>query len=257
MREYTYPCLTRIADGVVTGRSYNLGDLRRCLSAGPRVEAIDDLLLDLSRILDTKEPVPDQVVADRTGFEDRLRAFLAVLDEISPLAEDPDVARTGSVHVATLPGDRDAGGLLWRRLLADNGYGVRALGVKAPPIIASHAARETPDGLVLHIGTPRVRAAVQAVVVNLLRKGTRVPLLVGGPGVDADFAQWVAVPGGGQPYWGGVYYCEDAREMLEVLRKVVLYEPPPVAHSHDWGDLAEGGCTGCDACSLAAACDLR
>ena len=67
------------------------------------------------------------------------------------------------------------------------------------------------------------------------------------------------MPEGGAHYWAGVYYCEDVPEALQVLQQIVLYEPPPQAHTHDHGqeqlDVA-GGCNSCGGCVLADSCDM-
>jgi cobalamin-dependent methionine synthase I len=170
----------------------------------------------------------------------------------------PEASRTeGLIVMATLPGDREAAGEPWHAALLEGGHRVERIGVRAAPIIASRAADLAPHALVLHVASPLVRMAVQSLVAVLLRRGLRIPLLLGGPGVDAAFAQWVAIPQGGTPYWGGVYYCEDAHEMLEVLRQIILFEPPPPAHVHEAPGTASDDCTTCGGCPLAGSCDSQ
>lgn len=257
MPEYVYPCLTRLYESIVTGRFFALQDARRCLAAGLRAEPVEEMLLDLSMVLDGGDLHPDQGTADRLGLDDRLRSILALLDE-SPVGVTPQPGeRVASIALATLPGDRDTVARLSRLVLAGRGYGVHSLGVKAAPVVASHVAELASDALVLHVSAPRTRTAVQALVANLVRKGARVPLLIGGPGVDAEFAQWVAIPDGSRPYWGGVYYCDSLREMLQVLQQVILFEPPPAADHHDGEKLPQESATGCNGCPLATSCDPK
>ena len=170
----------------------------------------------------------------------------------------PDAMRTGGVILmATLPGDRDGAGEPWGLLLVQAGYTVHRLGVRAAPIVASHAAESAPVALVLHVETHQTRKAVQALVAHLSRRGLRIPVLLGGAGVDAAFAQWVAIPEGGTPYWGGIYYCEDGSEMLEVLRQIILFEPPLPAHAHEAPGNESQECSSCGGCAVARSCDLQ
>lgn len=255
MREYCYPCLTELVAGVLSGDNFDLARARRCLSAGLRADALEEALLDLSHAMDHPHPNPALRIGDRHGFDHRLQGVLAVLNEAPPVAPASagDAARV--VEIATFPGDSEIGALLWATVLACHGYVVHPFGVRAAPVVAAHAAQSAADALLLHIGIMRSRASVQAVVAHLARRAARVPILVGGPGVDAEFAQRVAVLDGGRPYWGGLYYCEDAREMQQVLQQVILFEPPPVAHEHSTSS-APDACTGCDGCSLASGCSL-
>jgi cobalamin-dependent methionine synthase I len=170
----------------------------------------------------------------------------------------PEVTRRkGVVVMATLPGDREAAGEPWRQLLTQSGHTVHRLGVRAAAIVAAQVAELAPDALVLHVGSRQARKAVQALLTHLPRRGLRTPVLLGGGGVDAAFAQWVAIPEAGTPYWGGVYYCEDGSEVLEVLRQIVLFEPPPPAHVHEAPGSEVQDCSLCGDCPVATSCDLQ
>ena len=158
---------------------------------------------------------------------------------------------------ATLPGDRDAAGDPWRAVLVEAGHRVQHLGVRAAPVVVSHVADLAPQALVVWVEHRQARGAVQALVAHLVRRSLRIPLLLGGPGVDAEFAQWVAMPVGSTLYWGGVYYCEDADEMLEVLRQIVLFEPAPSDHVHEAPEAQLDDCSVCGGCPLATSCDAQ
>jgi hypothetical protein len=170
----------------------------------------------------------------------------------------PEATEAGGViMMATLPGDRVDAGEPWRAALAQASHRLHLLGVRAAPIVAAHAADLRPDALVVYVHTRQTRMAVQALVGQLLRRDLRIPLLLGGAGVDAAFAQWVAIPQDGIPYWGGVYYCEDEREVLEVLRQIIFFEPPPPAHVHEAPGTEVGECSTCAGCPLAPSCDSQ
>jgi hypothetical protein len=153
-----------------------------------------------------------------------------------------------------LPTDDAAAGEVWAADLRADGHRVRALGRLAPSIAADKAIALDADGLLLAVNRHAARPAVQALVGHLQHRGAKVPVLLTGPAVDLEFAQWVAVPQGGTPYWGGVYYCETAAEAADVLRQIVLFEPPPVAHDHDTP--ADEPCDSCCACPMVSECEL-
>ncbi|MGC9347917.1 MAG: hypothetical protein ACP5JG_07255 [Anaerolineae bacterium] len=175
-----------------------------------------------------------------------------------------DVSATGELAMVTLLGDDPAPAANWADRLRKVGHEVHALGVKAPAVAANRVLALAPDALVTYVARPTARRGVQTLVAYLQHQGARIPVLLRGPGVDSDFAQWVAVPQGGTPYWGGVYYCEDEAEADQVLKQIVLFTPPPPAHSHDSGatsnvcDLPdEGAGGGCCGCPKSGECELE
>ncbi|MGC9523012.1 MAG: hypothetical protein ACP5HG_14155 [Anaerolineae bacterium] len=182
-----------------------------------------------------------------------------------PREDSPEsAAASGPARVAaelawvTLPADDARTGRSWADALREAGHGVHALGLLAPAIAAERAIGLGADALLLAVGRRTVRRAVQSLIAHLQYRNAKLPVLLAGPGVDADFAQWVAVPQGGVPYWGGVYYCADATEAAEVLRQIVLFEPPPAAEGYDH-DVAAGAdaCGSCSACPLSSGCELE
>ena len=191
------------------------------------------------------------------AIADRLRNVLRSLDPSrtqSPVAAEP----AGTIALASLPGDaHDVGRHLWRALLDVNGYTTHDLGLRAPALVAQKAASLAPDALAIYVVDRRGRTAVQSLLAQLLRRNARLPVLLSGPGVDQDFARWVSVPQGGDHYWAGVYYCDDVPEAIQVLKQILLFEPPPPAHSHDHG-AADGpdACDTCGDCPLQSDCDL-
>jgi methylmalonyl-CoA mutase cobalamin-binding subunit len=177
-------------------------------------------------------------------------------------AEMSEKAASGELMLVTLLGDDPAPGADVAERLRDAGHEVHAMGVKAPAIAANHALAQAPDAVVVYVARITARRAVQTMVAHLQHRGAEIPVLLHGPGVDGEFARWVAVPQGGTPYWGGVYYCEDEAEALQVLKQIVLFTPPPQAHSHDHGkasdacDLPDDGAGGaCSGCPISGDCD--
>lgn len=226
--------------------------IRRCLGVMSNTEPVETVILAaVQRLSSNKLPQADA-----------LRAALLAYEQVQGRhsAQESDSTGEEAILLATLPDDRhDVGRLLWRMVLSRGGMAFNDLGVRAPALIARHATVTT-TAIGVYIFDSVAQPAVQSLVAYLLRRNQitpsfKVPLLLGGPGVDEAFARWVAVPGGGMPYWGGVYYCEDAAEILQVLKQIVLFEPTPAMHTHEHTEVGSiDTCESCGGCPLAGEC---
>jgi len=260
------PVVEYLTCALIGGTTSAVDAARRCLAAGLSAETVAPALLEAERTM-AASVVDGRASSVSSAVADRLRAALDTLAPLwagAPAVEEPAGTPTGvpagTLAVASMPGDaHDVGRHLWRALLASRGYDVRDLGLRAPAIVARHVATLKPDAVGIYVFDARGQTAVRSLVAHLLRRGLQVPVLISGPGVDEAFARWVSVPEGGAHYWAGVYYCEDVSEALQVLQQIVLYEPPPQAHTHEHGqeqlDVA-GGCNSCGGCVLADSCDM-
>lgn len=251
-----YPCLTALHDALVRADVAAAGAIgRRCARSAVPAEALEATFVDAERIVAARLRLAG--AGARLGDLEALQVAIAAAPSPSPIAEAaPEGDGGASIMLAALPGDLTEGGRgLWRWLLLRRGYAAVDLGVKAPAIVAARAVDATAVGV--YVSNRRTRTALQTLVAQLLLRGVQVPVLVGGPGVDAEFAAWVAIPAGGEPYWGGVYFCEDGDELLDVLRQIVLFTPPPPAHVHgEHGAAADADtCASCDGCPLVGTCD--
>ena len=257
----------QLSSALTRGTTSAVDAAGRCLTAGLSADMVAPALLAAERAM-AASVVDGRASAASSAIADRLRAVLdtlasmweAAYAQLTEPAGTPAGVPAGTLAVASMPGvGHEVGRHLWRALLTSRGYDVRDLGLRAPAVVVRHVATLNPDAVSIYVFDDRGQAAVQSLVAQLLRRGLRVPVLISGPGVDEAFARWVSVPEGGAHYWAGVYYCEDVPEALQVLQQIVLYEPPPQAHSHDHCherlDLAgdRGGCRGC---ALADSCDL-
>jgi 5-methyltetrahydrofolate--homocysteine methyltransferase len=217
----------------------------RCGTAEVPDEALERVLAEAERGLDTAKPLLADLLLAAT---EAIEAHWAM----EPTAQ-------AEVALASLSGDsHDVGRRLWDAVLTRRGVVTHDFGVRPAAIIASRAADLAPDAIAVFCYGRAVRRPLQALVAHLLRAGLRTPLIIGGPGVDERYAQWVAMPAGGSPYWGGVYYCEDALQVLQVLQQVVLFEAPPSSHTHapHGSQATEEACASCGGCPLVASCDL-
>ncbi len=250
----------RLSTAIVSGNASVRVAVQQGYAAGLPTAAFRSALIDGERAIgvDGAGQRPDATVR---AVADRLSAALDAMVVTGPEGTDGATPKAGRVAVAEFPGDgHGAGRQLWRALLKLQGHEVHDLGLRAPAIVAREVATLRPDALALSFFDKQSRARVEVLVANLLRRGAQIPLLIGGRGVDEAFAQWLAIAESSGPYWGGVYYCSDGLEMLQVLQQIVLFEPPPQAHSHehDVHSPAEEACDSCDSCGgcpLIAACD--
>ncbi len=186
----------------------------------------------------------------------------AAVGQLEIYLDQAEGAEKGTVVLATVFGDvHDIGKNLVGTILANNGYAVHDLGKQVPAdVIVNEAVARGAHAIglsALLVATSRQMRHV----VNLLReRGLEIPVLIGGAAVNPDFALRIAVDDEGAPYRGGVHYCQDAFEALQVLEHVVMHKPDlSQAHDHDQGherleDEEVGGealvgCSACSACS--------
>lgn len=249
-RECTLCLQAALHIGDVTGV---VAALETCRDAGVDAGTLEAVLVESERSLRRSASHDMRPIADalREGVLTFLRLWTkSEGEDIGPL--------NGSIALVTIAGDRhDVGRHLWRAVLTRRGLTVHDLGSRPPAIAVVRGAALSVDALGVYLYSRMVRPHVQTLLSLLQRQRLRTPVLLGGPAVDEAFARWVATPGGGEPYWGGVYYCEDAMQVVDVLRQIVLFTPPPAAHSHEM-DLAptmSAGCATCSGCALAESCD--
>lgn len=247
----------RLVTAILSGKTPVREAVRQCFAAGLSVAALQRALIAAESEM-VGGGTATGADAARRGVADRLGTALDEIAAHCPESSQNEAAPLGVVAIATLPGDgHHVGPQLWQMLLTTEGYAVHKLGRKAPVILARDVAALRPDALALNLFDTRSRTGLQSLVAGLLRQGLQVPLLLGGPGVDEAFAQRLAIAAPTGPYWGGVYYCADGDEMLQVLKQIVLFEPPAPVHSHSHGTAAtlENTCESCGGCALAESCD--
>jgi hypothetical protein len=116
-----------------------------------------------------------------------------------------------------------------------------------PHIILDQAVEEEAKALVCLMQTVTDRRNVYRLMALCRRQQFYIPFILLGQAADPQFAQILALPENGNLYPGGVYYCEDADEMIQVLKHVILYTPPPVQHDHDHTDTYS--CSDCSSCA--------
>ena len=142
-------------------------------------------------------------------------AMKAAVDYLEPHMEKTADANKGKVVLATVKGDvHDIGKNLVDIILSNNGYSVLNLGIKVPPEELIKACREhQPDAIGL--SGLLVKSAQQMVVTaqDLQAARVRVPLLVGGAALSANFTRKRIAPSYGEL----TCYAKDAMSGLALL----------------------------------------
>ncbi len=159
----------------------------------------------------------------------------------------------GKIVLATVFGDvHDIGKNLVKTILANNGYTVYDLGKQVPVnVVIDKAVEVGADAIGLSALLVATSEQMARAVEELQRRGLEIPVLVGGAAINPTFGQRIAVTARAGLYRGGVYYCKDAFEALQVLEHIILFRPKPVAHYHaeERGrGGAEADCAACVGC---------
>ena len=144
-----------------------------------------------------------------------MRASLTYLERY---LEKRHLADKGKIILATVFGDvHDIGKNLVRTILANNGYDVIDLGKQVPSEkIIQCALQENADAIGLSALLVSTSQQMRIVVERLSEMNVDILLLIGGAAINEEFAKSIAVQKG-KPYAGGVFYCRDAFDALNVL----------------------------------------
>jgi len=130
----------------------------------------------------------------------------------------------GTVVLATVYGDvHDIGKGLVKTILSNNGYTVHDLGKQVPVNTIIEAAQEhRADAIGLSALLVSTSKQMPLVVNELARRGLNYPVLIGGAAINRRFGRRILfLEDGGEPYDGGVFYCQDAFEGLAVMDELM------------------------------------
>ncbi len=212
------PLDERLARYIVEGSKQGLlADLDQKLSDNvAALEIVNGPLMDgmkeVGRLFNNNELIVAEVLQSA-------EAMKAAVDHLEPHMEKTADANKGKVVLATVKGDvHDIGKNLVDIILSNNGYNVVNLGIKVPPEQLIEACREQqPDAIGL--SGLLVKSAQQMVVTaqDLQAAGVRVPLLVGGAALSANFTRKRIAPSYGQL----TCYAKDAMSGLDLLERAL------------------------------------
>jgi len=168
-----------------------------------------------------------QKVGDQFGSGELILPFVlqsaevmrAASDHLEQYLQKGPAAKKGRLLLATVYGDvHDIGKNLVKSILSNNGYEVLDLGKQVPAErIVEQAAAWQADAIGLSALLVSTSQQMPQVVASLQKEGLRLPLLIGGAAVNAEFAQRIQNGAAEAPYAGGVFYCADAFDALRVL----------------------------------------
>src|SRR5207237_790056 len=187
-----------------------------CLKTRSAVGVINDVLLGAMK-----------EVGDRFGAGELILPFVLQSAEVMKKAvayleqfmEKNDSYSRGAVVLATVFGDvHDIGKNLVKTILSNNGYTVHDLGKQVPvDRIVDTAVEKKADAIGLSALLVSTSRQMPLVVQEMDRRGLKLPILIGGAAINRKYGWRTAyVEGTDKLYDGGVYYCRDAFEGLDL-----------------------------------------
>ena len=172
-------------------------------------------------------------VGDEFGRGERMLPYVLQSAEVMKRAvarlegflEQVEGMARGTVVLATVYGDvHDIGKSLVNTILSNNGYLVHDLGKQVPVnLIADKAVELRADVIGLSALLVNTSAQMRLCARELSRRGLTVPVLVGGAAINRGFGARANFVDDAltQLYAGGVFYCKDAFEGLEMAGRLV------------------------------------
>jgi 5-methyltetrahydrofolate--homocysteine methyltransferase len=143
----------------------------------------------------------------------------AATDHLETYLLKSNTLKKGRLILATVYGDvHDIGKNLVKTILSNNGFEVIDLGKQVPvETIVTRAIDEKADAIGLSALLVSTSQQMPLVVEELNRRGSNIPVLIGGAAVNQAFADRICVLPSSSPYPGGVFYCKDAFDALNTL----------------------------------------
>jgi 5-methyltetrahydrofolate--homocysteine methyltransferase len=137
--------------------------------------------------------------------------------------------RKGKIVLATVYGDvHDIGKNLVKTILVNNGYEVQDLGKQVPAnLIIDTAVEWGADAIGLSALLVSTSKQMPLIVKELHRRQLQIPVLIGGAAINRRFGRRILFSDEGIPYAGGVFYCKDAFEGLDVVDQLLDDERRP------------------------------
>ncbi len=166
-------------------------------------------------------------VGDRFGAGDLILPFVLQSAEVMKKAvshlenylDKQEGLSKGKLVIATVFGDvHDIGKNLVRTILSNNGYEVVDLGKQVPmETILSAAVEQKASAIGLSALLVSTSKQMALIINELQRRGLDIPVLIGGAAINPAFGRRILKTESGEYYRGGVFYCKDAFEGLNVM----------------------------------------
>jgi 5-methyltetrahydrofolate--homocysteine methyltransferase len=196
-------------------------------------DGIEDLLNEALQTYDAVGVLNDILlpamkdVGDKFGAGELILPFVLQSAEVMKRAvrhleqflEKKEGYTKGKVVLATVYGDvHDIGKSLVNTILSNNGYTVYDLGKQVPvATIVEKAIEVGADAIGLSALLVSTSRQMPICVQELSARSLTVPVLIGGAAINRAFGRRAGVLPDGNPYAGGVHYCKDAFEGLDVM----------------------------------------
>jgi 5-methyltetrahydrofolate--homocysteine methyltransferase len=246
------PLDQRLANYIIEGtRDGLIADLDRKLAEGAApLSIVNGPLMagmsEVGRLFNNNE----LIVAEVLQSAEAMKAAVGHLEQFMEKAES---ASRGKVILATVKGDvHDIGKNLVEIILANNGYRVINLGIKAPSDLLVQAYLEhQPDAIGLSGLLVKSTQQMAITAGDLKAAGISVPLLVGGAALSEKFTRTRIAPA----YGRAVCYAKDAMTGLSLMNRLMNPEereatlaawapaepaPPPAAPAEPAAPLSAG-----------------
>ena len=125
----------------------------------------------------------------------------------------------GKIVLATVYGDvHDIGKSLVNTILSNNGFTTFDLGRQVPiQVIIDKAIEVGADAIGLSALLVSTSKQMPLCLHELDARGLEIPVLIGGAAINRSFGRRIWFLEDGEPYSGGVYYCQDAFEGLDTV----------------------------------------
>lgn len=138
----------------------------------------------------------------------------------------------GKMVLATVYGDvHDIGKNLVKTILSNNGFEVVDLGKQVPAeTIITRAVEDNADAIGLSALLVSTSKQMQLIVNELDRRGSKIPVLIGGAAINERFGRRILRTEAGRYYQGGVFYCKDAFEGLNTMEELRKEETREAAY---------------------------
>jgi 5-methyltetrahydrofolate--homocysteine methyltransferase len=212
------PLDQRLANYIIEGtRDGLVADLDRKLAEGAAPLAIVNGPLmagmsEVGRLFNNNELIVAEVLQSA-------EAMKAAVSHLERFMEKSESATRGTVILATVKGDvHDIGKNLVEIILANNGYRVINLGIKAPSDLLVQAYLEhQPDAIGLSGLLVKSTQQMAITAGDLRAAGISVPLLVGGAALSEKFTRTRIAPA----YGRAVCYAKDAMTGLSLMNRLM------------------------------------
>ncbi len=144
------------------------------------------------------------------------------VNHLEQYLEKQEGSSKGKLVLATVYGDvHDIGKNLVKTIFSNNGFDVIDLGKQVPAeTIITQAIEQKANAIGLSALLVSTSKQMPLIVNELQRRNLNIPLLIGGAAINPLFSRSILKTENGAIFEGGVFYCKDAFEGLQVMEQL-------------------------------------